>query len=681
MSLSQLEAFNQKLLDLASLEERLFCLDQKLQIENLDVRYERQFANLGSWKREEEWILKQLLLLAQVPEEKSFSLKGAQLLVQSLLPVDAFYRPIGGLIGYQIEVLRRLFSRPCTNFEGASFRSPTFHDISEETKEVKDAIRAGLEALPKTAEFYPLGGAADRLHLVDSITGCDLPAAKMEFAGWSLFEGLIRDVQAREYLYEKVYGKKVIVPIGIMTSAEKDNHRLIVEMCESKNWFGRPKESFRLFCQPLVPAVDEKGNWVWQGAEKFLLKPGGHGALWKVAQDAGVLSWLSSQGIQQILVRQVNNPLAGVDSGLLAFLGFGVQHRMAFGFVSCPRLLKAAEGVNVLVERPGEYFVERVLTNIEYCDFDRFGIEDAPLTPGGIYSRFTGNANILFVRLEDLKKAIEVCPYPGLLINLKPAFCTLEGGEKKTITLGRLESTMQNMADVFVERHPLGSPPKTDRTFVLYNHRKKTISTTKKAYISGGSFQETPEQSFYDVLKAASELLKLHCSFSLPPPRSIEETQKLGPACAFLYHPALGPLYSVIAQKIRGGKLTLGSELQIELAEMDLENVEIEGSFRILAEKPLDARCRIKNVKIFNRGVDWEASLPFWQSAWRRFETAEIILKGRSEWIAEDAIFLGSQKWIVEDGCRMRVFADGSFQIEPFSEKSCKARALHEPSA
>ncbi|HAB99135.1 MAG TPA: hypothetical protein DCE71_04870, partial [Parachlamydiales bacterium] len=165
-------------------------------------------------------------------------------------------------------------------------------------------------------------------------------------------------------------------------------------------------------------------------------------------------------------------------------------------FVSCPRLLKTAEGVNVLVERKKGDKVERVLTNIEYCDFARYGIEDKPLEEGGRYSRFTCNTNILFARLQEIEKAVSLCPYPGLLINIKPATFVSSSGEKKQIAMGRLESTMQNIADVFIEEHPVSSEPKTEKTFVMYNDRKKTISTTKKAYVPGGSLQETPEQGF-----------------------------------------------------------------------------------------------------------------------------------------------------------------------------------------
>ncbi|MBX9743618.1 MAG: hypothetical protein K2X08_00205 [Chlamydiales bacterium] len=656
MLVRSLELLHQKILSETSREARIRHVDQQLsQNSSSDL-----FQRISQCSLEEQWLLKQLIVIGQAKGLAQASVGDLQEVCHQLLLIDRFYWQLGGIIGYQVEILRRLEKPKEAISQDATFHSPSFYDISMPTPDVEEAIDQGIDALPFTAEFYPLGGAADRLHLVDPATGCDLPAAKLQFMGKSLFEGLIRDVQAREFLYKQRYGKTVIMPIGIMTSAEKDNHRLIMEMCESNRWFGRPKESFRLFCQPSVSVVDEQGDWIWLRPGKLLLKPGGHGALWKMAQDEGVFSWLKEQRIEQVMVRQVNNPIAGLDYGLLAFLGFGVKLQMAFGFVSCPRLLKAAEGVNVLIEKKRDSLVERMLTNIEYCDFIRYGIEDVPLVEGEPYSRFTCNTNILFARLEDLEQAVQKCPYPGLLVNIKPANVSLADGEKRQISMGRLESTMQNIADVFVEKHPLGSPLKTDRTFVMYNERKKTISTTKKAYFPGGSFQETPEQGFYDLLQASREVLEIYCDFTLPVKRSIIEMQQFGPECAFLYHPALGPLYSLIGQKLRKGCLSLGSELQLEIAQVEIASLNLQGSLRIIADRPTESRCILNSVRVLNEGVDWEHSHPFWVYELMRFESLHISLRGQSELIIEDVELLGDQRLIVEDGTRMILSKQGA---------------------
>ena len=63
-------------------------------------------------------------------------------------------------------------------------------------------------------EIYPLGGAGDRLGLVDEVTGESLPVAMLPYCGRTLLEGLIRDLQVffpipcapASFSYEEFYG-------------------------------------------------------------------------------------------------------------------------------------------------------------------------------------------------------------------------------------------------------------------------------------------------------------------------------------------------------------------------------------------------------------------------------------------------------------------------------------------
>jgi len=47
----------------------------------------------------------------------------------------------------------------------------------------------------------------------------------------------------------------------------------------------------------------------------------------------------------------------------------------------------------------------------------------------------------------------------------------------------------------------------------------------------------------------------------------VEEYLQHGPSFVFLYHPALGPLWEVVGQKLRGGRLAHGAEVVLEVAE------------------------------------------------------------------------------------------------------------------
>ncbi len=630
----------------------------------------------------EQVACKQVIAIGQIDcaaAEKNYAPPEFKKFLEAMAVLDAFYRELGGIVGYQEKILSFLKGKADERqAEMAAFHAPEFIDITEVSSEVLFSIDEGISFLPEMAELYPLGGAADRLHLVDEKTGLELPAAKLIYGGRTLFEGLIRDLQAREFLYFKLYGKQIEVPVAIMTSEEKENHRHILRICHEKDWFGRRKESFQIFSQPLVPVVDATGRWCLINAFMPLLKPGGHGALWKQSRDAGVFRWLLQQGKKKALIRQINNPVAGLDYGLLAFLGLGVKREAVFGFASCPRLVQMAEGVNVIVEKKNG---DLALTNIEYCDFEKYGITDSPLKEGEPYSRFSSNTNILFADLAAVERAVQGCPFPGLLANFKEGSYTRLSGEICRTKMARLESTMQNIADVFVEKQ------RPQSTFVTYNHRHKTIATAKKALVPGGALRETPEECFYVQMQAARELLERYCNMALPDPRSVEAYLDQGPEVAFLYHPALGPLYSIIAQKISGGAMASGSSVQAEIADLEVSQLHLAGSLEIYASRPIgdrDAsgrlfysdrtgRCSLKGVTVRNRGVDWQKSAPFWKNQWVYQETLRIELEGRSAFFAQNVCFEGEYVFRVPDGIALTVSQQGSklvFEERPLQEGS-----------
>lgn len=601
-------------------------------------------------------------------------------LLKVVLETDQFYGEIGGIVGYQKELLKLLKGPKAAKKDNVTYCSPPFIDISsDEDDNVRNMILDGIRGQEILSEIYPIGGAADRLHLKDEATGEPLPAAKLLFGGKNLLQLLLQDLQGREFLHYKLFGKKLVTPVALMTSKIKDNHQHVLRICEEAEWFGRPKDSFRVFIQPSVPTVDEEGRWcAMQNPFRLFLKPGGHGIIWKLAKENGVLEWLKGNKRKKAIVRQINNPMAGTDYGLLAFAGFGTLHNMNFGFASCPREVGTAEGVNVLVEkRQDDGHFEYTLSNLEYCNFEHYGIVDAPQRKGGKYSKFSSNTNILFVDITAIEEAVTKNPFPGTLVNLK----TVNLGEAGTKKAARLESTMQNISDVLVEKseEPLRHMQKA---YITYNKRRKTISVVKKVYFPSSCALETPEQCFYDHMQNQGELLNKYCEVITPKNPSFENYMKKGPAFIFLFHPALGPLYSIIAQKIHKGRLAKGSELRCEIAELELADFALSGSLIIRAENVIGAkdesgiidlgknlgRCTLRNVTIVNKGIDYQQSGTFWKDELKRKESLHIVLKGNSEFFAENITLKGNFYFEVEDGYRLHLF-----------EKDGKLVAHHEP--
>lgn len=646
----------------------------------------------------EEYLIKSLVVIRQADvifaplDQELFKQKDKILkLLEDLTRVESFYDHIGGVIGYHLMCIKLLYDMqsPKKTHALERYHPPSGIDLTKEDLYLKEVVLEGIAKQGEMAELYPVGGAADRLKLQDEKTHYDLPAARLEFLGRTLLEGMIRDVQAREYLHFKVFNKQVITPIALMTSHEKNNDYLIQEIVREKGYFGRSKGSFKFFSQPLVPTFTQEGKWCLEESMKLLLKPGGHGVIWKLALEDGILEWFFSQGRTKALIRQINNPIAGVDLGLVALSGVGCKENKVFGFASCLRRVKTSEGMNLLKETTTAEGVSIVLSNIEYCDFKKCGIEDVPKNSDQPYSIFPSNTNILFADLTAISKVVNKLPYPGMLINFKEMkHYKLQEGEV-VAPVARLELLMQNIADgfseVFAETLEENSHPKLN-TFITFNHRHKTISPTKKQFIPGSGLVETALGCFYDYLKNTKELLEDVCRFSLPAFPKEEDFLEQGPPFIVLYHPALGPLYSVIGQKIRRGSLSRGAELQLEIADVDIEGLDIEGSLLVEAFQIMGhyqdgrlcysnrtGKCCFKNVVIKNKGIDHSQKNIYWKNLIQRKESCRILLEGCSEFVAEGIVLEGDFEIVVRDGERVVAKQEGNniiFQREQLEKNS-----------
>eukprot|EP00192_Tetraselmis_astigmatica_P009689 CAMPEP_0117698622 /NCGR_PEP_ID=MMETSP0804-20121206/29852_1 /TAXON_ID=1074897 /ORGANISM="Tetraselmis astigmatica, Strain CCMP880" /LENGTH=885 /DNA_ID=CAMNT_0005512935 /DNA_START=195 /DNA_END=2852 /DNA_ORIENTATION=+ len=661
-------------------------------------------------------------------------------LAEVLRKCDVFYDAIGGLIGYQIKVCQLILEgkdgEECSPMEESCppegelrqcFLEPPSLDISQDQAKALAAAVEGLRVV------IPLGGAGDRLGLVCERTGDSLPTAMLQYCGRTLLEAIIRDLQAREYLYFRVFGEQKTTPVAVMTSDAKGNHSRIAQLLSDKGWFGRGVGSFSLFCQPLVPVVSvEDGKWLVSAPLDPLLKPGGHGVIWKLMQDNGVFSWLQSSGRRAALVRQISNPLAGTDKTLLALSGIGRSRQHAFGFASCERAVGAAEGMNVLVEETvaphgGERVSERRygITNVEYTEFERLGITDEASGDGASTSMYPANTNILYVGLEQAVEQLQKgflkgggAVLPGMIFNLNKriTYTDVLTGVERSVRAGRMECTMQNLADCF--RTPLDMPPGNSEadsrmldTFLVYNLRRRTTSSAKRKLKPGSThIHQTPDGSFLDLQRNGRDVLSM-CGMEVPKLGGVTDYLDNGPGFVFLFHPALGPVWEVVQQKIRGGKLGSRSELVLEVTEVDIDNLVLcdsaslqitaecvmghhaapaslatqngeevlssgtaaaEGDGEMLIYSNRCGRVRLYNVTVENSGIDWEApGNCFWAHHLSRRETCEVLLHGNAELEARDCLLAGDLRLEVPDGHRLTLTSstDGSLLqcLEPLS--------------
>ena len=437
-------------------------------------------------------------------------------------------------------------------------------------------------------------------------------------------------------------------------------------------------------------------NW----PERILLTPPSSPAplsrrMVQLAADAGVLDWLAQRGAEAVLVRQISNPMAAMDTTLLALAGEGQRRGASFGFVSCCRAPGAAEGVNVLLERrSSDGLWQYNVSNLEYTEFARLGVNEPDAYPA--------NTNILYVALAAARAALATPDgaLPGLLVNLSKAQVAF--GEPLPVRGGRLECSMQSLADAMAQSFDTQLPKARWAeltTFCIQTLRRRATSSAKRRLELGGSqplrLSQTPEGSFLDLLRNGRDML---LSGGSQLPELADEVHSLRTAPPFLlrWHPALGPLWHVAAQKVRCCTLRSGSELELEVAELDAAGLVLDGSLMLTALQPLGGpagaysatacgRARLCRVAVHNRGVDWAAAdNVYWAAKVARHEAMAVIIHGCAacatastcptdappsdgEFDAEDVTLLGNHRFEVPAGmrCSLRPVpggAEGEFQ-------------------
>lgn len=588
-----------------------------------------------------------------------------------LAHTEDFYADIGGVIGYHAKVID-LLTRPQTS-KKRSFLPPPKVDITKRTPEIDRAIELALRKWNATALIIAAGGAGDRLNLIKE-DGMPLPAAFLNLGGKTLLEAIICDLAGCEHAVFKLTGKRVVTPIAIMTSGEKNNHALISNYLVEQNYFDRPKNRFRLFCQPNVPMISSAGMWVTTDPLQLFTKPGGHGVLWRLAHHLGVFDWFKRQGYQKAIVRQINNCLAGSDVGLLTLAGWGWHTGKSMGFTSCERASAMAEGVNAVVQRSIDRGFAYSLENLEYTELPADLADDRPLSHA-----YLANVNLLFVDLKTIETLSITAPLPGLTINFKTQIKSQ--GNEKPVLAGRLESTMQNISS-YLALESNGELTEMDferlPTYAIFCERSKILSAAKRAP-SSQALLETAEMAYLDLQRSYFALLK-QCGFTMPPWKG----GRL-PAVIAL-HPALGPDWQIVAQKIRGGEIEQGSNLHLDLAEIDCEGLQLSGGLQIVS-KPmsmeksqylptsshqLQGRCSLRNVTVNNGGVAKRSSCDYWSHRPQLSGCLTIILHGISEFCAENVSICDSKTVHVPQGYKMRASQQGSdvnFQLMPLVDE------------
>ncbi|MBM3191901.1 MAG: hypothetical protein FJZ63_04545, partial [Chlamydiae bacterium] len=200
-----------------SLQEKSALLDEESKVGQFFSRHPKFLGLQVFLSEKERYLFKVLVVIDQAEhivqysktEQKSHITHLVNLL-NALIPVEEFYHQMGGVLGYHYTSLQLLqeLQEEAKVVTQESFYPPVGVDLTQDSRYVRESILEGILHLGEMAELYPVGGAADRLKLQDEKTHEGLPAARLEFLGYTLLEGMIRDLQAREYLHFRLVGQQ-----------------------------------------------------------------------------------------------------------------------------------------------------------------------------------------------------------------------------------------------------------------------------------------------------------------------------------------------------------------------------------------------------------------------------------------------------------------------------------------
>ena len=110
----------------------------------------------------------------------------------------------------------------------------------------------------------------------------------------------------------------VSIPFYVMTSPP--THEETTKFLTENKFFGFPAEDVKIFCQGVMPAVDERGKLLLETKSKIFASPDGHGGTLAALEKSGCLADSSTRGVEHLFYGQVDNPLIQIcDPALVGY--------------------------------------------------------------------------------------------------------------------------------------------------------------------------------------------------------------------------------------------------------------------------------------------------------------------------------------------------------------------------
>lgn len=179
-------------------------------------------------------------------------------------------------------------------------QQPPVKRLAHEASNRQAVVERGVEALRANQVGVVLvaGGQGSRL-------GFEKPKGLFpigSISGRSLLEVLFNQITAIAKRYNSC------LPLYLMTSPETDQP--IRDFLEQHHCFGLAPEQVQLFCQDVMPAVDQQtGRILLQAPDALALSPNGHGGMLTAFANQGCLQNAQQREVKYLFYGQIDNPL------------------------------------------------------------------------------------------------------------------------------------------------------------------------------------------------------------------------------------------------------------------------------------------------------------------------------------------------------------------------------------
>lgn len=218
--------------------------------------------------------------------------------------------------GLDLELIQKLFSESTSSSKWEELAAKadvppaiTLDDFADKAS-YDEAYELGCAALKsgKLGMILVAGGQGSRL-------GFNHPKGMFPIGPVSnrtLYQMHFEQVLARS----KQFG--VSIPFYVMTSPP--THEETTKFLTENDFFGFPAKDVKIFCQGVMPAVDQNGKLLLETKSKIFVSPDGHGGTLGALEKSGCLADSTSRGVEHLFYGQVDNPLIQIcDPALVGY--------------------------------------------------------------------------------------------------------------------------------------------------------------------------------------------------------------------------------------------------------------------------------------------------------------------------------------------------------------------------